>query len=113
MVVSTGISIRPLVCSLCGFVAADHVEVDHGAGGIERTQRMSRHVKRAEQAALFSGENNEQDGTLWLLRIGREGVSEFDNTDRARTVVVGAVPDLFPAGAIVIVMRAYDQGLGA
>src|SRR5579863_1465245 len=63
------------------FVAAYHVEIDHGAGGFKRPQRMRGKIKCAEQAALFGCEYHKQNGTLrccggFPFGVGGEGVSK-------------------------------------
>ena len=76
------------------FIAADHVEVDHGAGGGEGAKRMGGHPVTAEEAAFFRREDDEEDGTLGAHGVGCEGFGEFDDADGAGAVVVCAVPDL-------------------
>ncbi len=66
----------------------------------------------AEQPALFGREYDEQDGALGLYRIQPEGVRHFHHPHRARPVVIGAVHDSLRTDAIVIVVRAIDDGLG-
>ena len=42
--------------------AADHVEVDHGDDFVQRDGRMLDEILRSDQAFLFGGETDEEDG---------------------------------------------------
>ncbi len=114
--VSAGIVKQTFGLVARGLVPADHVEVDHGAGGLERTQGVRRHVEGSEQAALLRGEYDEEDGPLRLLssgcaRISGQGMGERHDAHRSRPVVIGAVPDLITTHAVVVVMSTDEDGL--
>ena len=70
-------------------------------------------VVGAQQAALFGGEDDEQQRTLRLHRVQREGAGQFHHADSAGAVVVGAVQNAQRADAIVIEVAAEDHGLRA
>src|SRR5260370_4828296 len=84
-------------------VAADHVKVHHRAGRGQRTQRMLRHVVRAQEPALFRCKHNEEDRSLRFDGIDREGVLQFDDADRAGAIVVCSVPyiEMVPAALLL------------
>ena len=97
-----------------GFVAPDHVEIDHRAGRRQRAQRMRGHGIGSQQAAFLGGEHGEQDRPLGLDRQRCHRPGQRHNADRARPVVIRAVPDPRAAvgKAVVIVMRGHDQRFG-
>src|SRR5277367_155770 len=76
-------------------------------------------VIRPEQPALLGGEHDKEDGAFGALGILRKCLSELNDTDGAGPIIVGAVPDLRVVrtvqvgSAVVVVVRADDDGLGA
>src|SRR5580704_2341810 len=75
-------------------VTANHVKVDLRPCGGKRPQWMSSHPVGPQQTALLAGENHKQDGTLGLDGVSSEGAGQRDHAYGARTVVIGAVPNL-------------------
>src|SRR5207253_779162 len=104
---------QPVGLGAGGFVAADHVEVDHGAGGGERAQGMGGVVVGSEQSALFGGVDCEDDGALGLDRIFHERFCQRHDAYGAGAVIVGSMIKASPGGrTVVIVMGADHYGFG-
>ena len=56
----------------------DHVEIEHGDGGLERRQRIAHVAGAADQAALLAGERDEDDPPRQLLLAASQFVGNFD-----------------------------------
>src|SRR2546423_1451395 len=74
---------------------------------------MRRHVKRTQQAPFLSSEYYEQNGTFRLSRIRGECEPHFDKTHGSGAIFFGSEPYLISTHALVVVMRADDDRLGA
>jgi hypothetical protein len=66
---------------------------------------------RADQAALFAREADEQHAAAWLVRVLREHLRDRHHAGRARTVVVGARPDHVTGLAEVVEVAAEHHVL--
>ncbi len=94
------------------FVAADHVEIDLGARGFERPQRMRGVIIGPEQPAFLGREHREHQRAFRLHRVSRIRLRQRDDAHGSRSVIVGAVINAaVRSQAVMIVMGAKQHGL--
>ena len=98
---------------------ADHVEVDHDDGVLEREERVIDVMLRAEQAFFLAGEGRENDSARQGVASPGEPSGHFHHHGSSRRVIIRAVVDIGrrfieraghpPAMPEVVIMRANDD----
>ena len=100
-----------------GWVAADHVEVEHSGDIFDGDRRLAGEEVRSHEAFFFAGEPAEDDRAFGS--VDDEGLGDFEHGDATGGVVVGAVIDLTVADAEVVGVGAdddifiFEDGVGA
>ena len=100
---------------------ANHIEIDHRHGALQRKQGvLVAVVLGAEQAAFLAAEQDENEPAALAVLHGGEAACQLQDGGGARTVVVGAVMDFLfglvlrqaalAAEAQMIVMGTQDDG---
>src|SRR5438093_5595546 len=90
---------------------ADHVEVHHRDGALEREGRPAHVVARTDQPELLGAEEREDQRAVRPAGRG-EGPREPEDHGRAGCIVVGARVHDAVGAPEVIVVRADDHGFG-